>query len=103
MILVYVTFPSVELAKKTIKHLLEKKLIACGMAYSGESAYEWKEKIVQTKEAVAFLKTRKEVWKKLEQDIARHHPYETPCILKISVKANKPFGKWVNASVPKKR
>lgn len=95
MILVYITNPNLKEAKKIGKHLLEKKLIKCANYFPIESAYEWKRKIENAKEVVAIFKTAEKNWKKAEAEIKKVHSYETPCILKIEVEANREFEKWV--------
>lgn len=103
MLLVYVTYPRADTAQRTIKHLLEKKLIACGVAFPVDSQYLWKSKVTKSREVVVLLKTRKSLAKRLENDIIAHHPYETPCILRISVKANKAYDAWLKKTVVTKR
>ena len=44
MILVYITNPDKKTALKVARHLLAKKLIACGNIFPAESLYMWQSK-----------------------------------------------------------
>ena len=96
MILIYTTNPNLKEAKKVGKYLLENKLIKCANYFPIESAYEWNGKIENAKEIVAIFKTVENNWKKTKEGIKKMHKYETPCILKIKVEANKEYEDWVN-------
>ena len=94
-IIIYVTNPDLKTAKRIASHLLKKRLIACANFFPIESAYWWKGKIETSREVVAILKTRKANWNKLKAAVEKIHPYETPCIIKIPVRANADFQRWV--------
>lgn len=96
MILIYVTFPSKENAKEIIYLLLEKKLIACANLFPIESIYNWKGNREENQEIVALLKTQEKLFEKVKEEITKIHPYQIPCILKISVEANSLFASWIN-------
>jgi periplasmic divalent cation tolerance protein len=95
IILVYVTYPNIEEANKTINHLLQKKLISCANTSSIKSSFWWNGKIDNSDEIVAILKTKKENWEKVKQEVKKMHSYETPCIMKIDVESNEEFENWV--------
>src|SRR3989338_9109010 len=94
-IVLYVTHKNKKEAEKIVSHLLKKHLIACANFFPIQSTYWWKDKIANAKEIVTLLKTRKENWKTVEIEIKKMHPYETPCIMKLDVKANKDYERWV--------
>ncbi len=98
-ILIYVTHENQENAEKIINHLLKNKLIACANLFPITSSYWWKGKIQNSKEIVSLLKTKKENWEKVKQEIIKIHPYETPCIIKISVEANEDYESWINKEI----
>ncbi len=98
MIVVQVTFPSVLIAQRTVKHLLEKKLIACAHVSAVQSIYTWKGKQETAEEGLAMLKTEDKLWKTLAENIKAHHPYENPEIIKYKVDAVAPYKKWLKAS-----
>ncbi len=79
---VYVTAPSISVARTLSRNLLKEKLIACANIIPGvESHYEWNGKRVKDKEVILFLKTQSKHYKKIEQFILKHHPYKIPCVL----------------------
>lgn len=95
-IIIYITHKNLKEAKKIVSHLMRKKLIACANFFPIGSAYWWKGKIVSVKEMVSIVKTRKENWKKVHDEVKKIHPYETPCIMKIEVEANQDYADWIN-------
>ncbi len=96
-ILIYITHKNLREAKKVAGHLLAKRLIACVNYFPIQSSYWWKGKIESGKEIVTFVKTRKENWKKVRDEVKKIHPYETPCIMKLEVEANEDYAEWVLA------
>ena len=96
-ILIYVTHKNLKEAKKIASVLLDKKLIACVNFFPIESSYFWKGKLENSNEYVSLLKTRKDNWNKVKEEIKRIHPYETPCILKLEVEANEEYESWINS------
>ncbi len=95
-ILVYVTYPDIKEANKVATHLLKKKLIACANSFPIKASSCWTGKIEEVNEIISILKTRKGNWKKIKSEIKKIHSYKVPCIMKIEVKANKEYEKWVN-------
>jgi len=57
--------------------------------------YWWKGKIANYKEVVSIVKTKRNNWKKVKSTITKLHPYTTPCIIKIDVKANDDYELWI--------
>lgn len=98
-ILIYVTHENQENAEKITNHLLKNKLIACANFFPINSSYWWKGKIQNSKEIVSLLKTKKENWEKVKQEIIKIHPYETPCIIKINVEANEDYESWISKEI----
>jgi periplasmic divalent cation tolerance protein len=94
-VFVYVTNPNKKVAKKIAMHLLRKRLVACANIFPIESAYWWKGKIENVKEIVLILKTKKENFNKIKNEIKKIHPYSIPCIIKFDVEANKEYEKWI--------
>ena len=84
-----------EEAKKVTSHLLQKKIIACANFFPISSSFWWKGKIDNSNEIVALLKTKKQNWEKVKSEIKKIHSYETPCIMKLDVEANKDYEDWV--------
>ncbi len=97
-IIIYTTHKNMAAAKKMATVLLRKKLIACANFFPINSAYWWHDKLVQTKEVVALLKTQTRLWPKVQSTILAIHPYTTPDITKIPVTANRSYEDWVKRS-----
>ena len=95
-IIIYVTNENLTEAEKITNRLLEKKLIACGNHMPIKSAYWWQGKIENEDEYVTLLKTRKENWESVRDEIEKIHTYDTPCIIKIEVEANASYEQWIN-------
>jgi len=94
-VFIYVTNPNEKEAKKIALHLLKKRLVACTNIFPIQSSYWEKGKIENTKEVVLILKTRKENFEKVKNEIKKIHPYSVPCIIKFGVEANKEYENWL--------
>jgi len=93
--LIYTICKNKQEAKKIAGFLLKLKLIACANFYPVESVYRWNNKIVNGKEAVMFLKTKKENYQKVEATFKKLSSYEIPCIFEIDVdKISKQYKDW---------
>ncbi len=83
-LLVYTTFPDVDIALTIGEGLVRDGLIACINVLPGmRSVYAWKGAIEQGQEAVGILKTRKGLQEKVHRVLKERHPYETPVVLFI--------------------
>jgi periplasmic divalent cation tolerance protein len=95
-IIIYVTHPNLKTAKKIATSLMKSRLIACANFFPIQNTYWWKGKIENGKEIVSILKTKTKNWEKVKAVIIKLHPYETPCIIKMNVKANNDYELWIN-------
>lgn len=87
-----------EEAQKIAQYLVEQKLVAC-VQISGpiESTYRWKGKIEIANEWLCLIKTREDLFAKVESAIKKMHPYETPEIIAVPiVKGSKEYLKWID-------
>ncbi|NJE04053.1 divalent-cation tolerance protein CutA [Thermococcus sp. MV11] len=101
MIMVYTTFPNWESAEKTVKELLERKLIACANLREHRAFYWWDGKIEEDTEVGALLKTTVEKWKELKEAIKELHPYTVPVIARIDVdRVNEEYAEWLEKVLP---
>lgn len=98
-IILYVTHPSEEEAKRISDALVAQKHIACANIFPMQSAYWWKGAVEQEGEWVSILKTTPEKHSEVEQLIEQLHPYEVPCIMKLEASANAAYEAWIRASV----
>jgi periplasmic divalent cation tolerance protein len=83
-LLVYTTFPDVDIALSIGEGLVRDRLIACINVLPGmRSVYAWKGSIEQGHEAVGILKTRTGLQDQVHRALKERHPYEAPVILFI--------------------
>jgi periplasmic divalent cation tolerance protein len=90
-----------ELAKQIAETLVEKKLAAC-VQISGPitSTYEWKGKIENEEEWYCVIKTRKNLYKKVEERIKTLHSYDVPEIIALPIlEGNQAYLDWINEVV----
>lgn len=96
MILIYITFPNKQEAKKIGRVLIEKRLAGCINMFPVEAIYHWKSKITEEKEVVLIVKAFEKNFSKIEKLVKKLHSYETPCILAIPVeKVSKNYLQWI--------
>lgn len=95
-IMVKVTCTDINQAREISNHLLGKGMISSANYFPIKSVSSWTGKIQEVDEYLIFLKTRKENWEKIRDEIKKIHPYEVPCIIKINVESNKDYEGWVN-------
>ena len=94
-ILIYITNPDKKTALKIARHLLEKRLIACGNIYKSDSLYHWRGEIVKEGEYILIAKTIAKNYEKVKKEVEKIHPYKIPCIVRITASANKKYLKWL--------
>ncbi len=87
-----------EEAKTIAKHLVESKLIACcTIVPKVRSIYIWQNQLNDDEEVLMIMKTRTELYSKVEEEIKKLHSYEVPEIILLTVSAgNKDYLKWID-------
>ncbi len=87
-----------EEAKKIARHLVEKKLIACcSIIPTVTSIYRWKDEITEDNEVLMIMKTKAELYSKVEKEIKKLHSYEVPEIICIPINAgSKEYLNWID-------
>ena len=82
-------------AHNIAKTLVESKLCACvNILHNVDSVYRWEGKVVQDKEFLLLIKTRKALYGKLEAQLRAIHPYEVPEIVSLSIENG--FSEYLN-------
>jgi periplasmic divalent cation tolerance protein len=99
IILAYIPCPSRKEAKRIANHLLRVKLAACTNIFRIESAYLWKGKIESGKEYLLIAKTTLKMFEALKNEVIKIHPYDIPCVLRISADANEKYFRWLCAEL----
>lgn len=97
--LIYITHSSKDEARRVSQHLLQQKLVACANIFPITSAYWWHGSIQNDEEWVSIVKTTMEKYEAVKTSVEQIHPYEVPCILKITVEANAAYEQWIQDSV----
>lgn len=97
--IVITTCPNETDARRIAKVLVEDKLVACAQLIPMQSIYKWKGKISEEPEVLLLLKTRKELFPKLEQKIKEIHLYEIPEIIQVPITAGHlSYLNWIDES-----
>jgi periplasmic divalent cation tolerance protein len=86
-------------AERIAGELVEARLVGCvQIAGPITSTYRWRGKIETAQEWQCWAKTRRELWKEVEQAIRRLNPYEVPEILALPVLAGSTdYLAWLDA------
>lgn len=94
---VLVTCPE-DAADKIAGEVLKLRLGACVNILGGvRSRYWWKGRLESANECLLLIKTRSELFEKLERAVKRIHPYETPEIIGVRIeRGNRPYLNWLS-------
>jgi periplasmic divalent cation tolerance protein len=85
-------------ADKITNSLLNKKLAGCIQVMPVTSSYWWQGKKAKAKEFMLFIKTKKSLYNKVEQEIKKVHNYSVPEILAMPITAgNKKYLNWLQS------
>lgn len=95
--LIYSTCPDVETALAIGRRIVEEGVAACVNVLPGMiSIYRWKGEIEDAREAVLIVKTTRACAAAAEEALARHHPYDEPAILRLTVEGGAPsYLTWI--------
>lgn len=88
-------------AEKIAQTLLDKKLAACVQIIGPiQSQYWWKGKIEKAKEFLILIKSRRDLYEKIEDTLKKIHPYTVPEILAVPVVVgNKDYLTWLEGEL----
>ncbi len=97
LLIVTTSFPDEQAARTMLKALLEQRLVACGHTHQVQSSYWWQEAVVTKPEWILTMKTRADLYEKLESAIVTAHEYDVPMIVATPVMgALASYADWVN-------
>ena len=98
-IVIFVTASSEEEAKKIAQSLVEKRLAACvNIIKDVQSVFRWKGKILDEKELLLIIKTRKKLYKNVEEEVKNLHAYEVPEIIALPIiSGSKDYLYWIDS------
>jgi periplasmic divalent cation tolerance protein len=87
-VLVYTTFPDEDTALEIADALVREKLAACvNLIPRMKSVYAWRGAVERAEEVVGIIKTRDGLREQVRAALKERHPYETPIILFLEVRA----------------
>lgn len=84
-IMITTTFDNKDEANKIIDLLLNERLVSCCQLSNITSSYHWKGKIEKAEEYLLQMKSKKELYKKVEKMILDNHSYEIPQIVAYDI------------------
>jgi len=99
--LVLTTCGSAEEARRIAQELVERRLAACvNIVPQIESVYRWKGEVQRDDEALLVIKTRAAQFEALKEAVLKHHPYELPEVIAVSVeRGHQPYLDWISSNV----
>lgn len=102
--IVLVTCPSVALARKIARAVVEKRLAACVNVVLSpvESVYTWNGKVERAREYLLVMKTTATVLAELENEVKRLHSYDVPEFIALPItEGTDKYLSWLGESVAK--
>lgn len=85
-----------EQADKIAGGLVKKKLAACVQLSPVTSIYTWENEIHNEPEIKLTIKTRRDLYPRIEEYITAHHDYDVPQIIEIPIdRALAAYAQWI--------
>lgn len=99
MLVIYSTFPSLDLAQDLSKKAVLEDRVACANILPPiQSFYKWEDQVQDTHELVVLFKVAETKSETFVQWLKDHHPYEVPCIMTIKPESvNSEYLNWVQS------
>lgn len=103
MIIVLVTVPQGK-GREISEYVLKKHLAACVNISTIDSMYWDNGGLAEVKEELLIIKTREDLYDRLEQEIRKIHPYNIPEIVAINVEeVNVDYLRWLESETSIKK
>ena len=101
--IVYVTVGNEEEGRRVASALVESKLVACAnMIGPIRSLYWWEGKVQDDPEMLLMMKTRDELFDRVEAKVKEVHSYEVPEIIAAPIEAgHAPYLDWIEETTGK--
>ncbi len=96
-IVVFITAPSAEEGEKIGRYLVENKFAACANILSSvTSIFAWEGKICREQEAMVILKSRRNLFDRLTEEVRKLHSYSVPEMIALPLVAGSPdYLAWI--------
>jgi len=100
-LLVLCTVPTAEVAAGLARALVEARLAACGNVVPGlRSIYRWQGRVEDEAEVLLLLKTTRQAFPALRDELLRRHPAQVAEVLALPVEAGSTaYLEWLAAQV----
>jgi periplasmic divalent cation tolerance protein len=97
-IVILCTVPNADVGEVVARVLVENKLAACVNIIPGlVSVYTWKGDVCRDSELLCVIKSRRDLFERIESAIKRVHPYEVPEIIALPiVMGHAPYLSWIH-------
>ena len=104
-IIVMVTTANKQEAEKITQQLIKERLIACANITTPVSSFfHWAGKIEKAEEYLIFMKSRKDLFKKLAETVKALHTYELPEIIALPIiESSKGYLAWLDSCLDVKK
>ena len=98
-ILIYGTYPSMDIATEIGSALVEQQLAACVNIWPGlVSIYVWEGRLQRDGEVAMIIKTRAALAETVMSEVTRRHPYRNPALVSVTVADGQAdFLSWIEA------
>ena len=91
------TIGSDDEARVLCRSLVEAGLVACAQRVPIESLYRWEGELVEDRETLVLLKTRRARSPEVMAVLQEQHPYDVPEVIELPVTAGwPPYLRWVD-------
>ena len=101
-IVILCTCGSPEEAEKIARELVSQRLAACVSIVPGvRSLYQWKGAVEDSQETMLLIKSTRELFPRLQSELARLHSYEVPEIVALPVvDGSERYLAWIDTELP---
>ena len=99
-IVVLVTASNEDEAAKIARTLVEERLAACANIIRNiRSIYRWEGEVQDDPEVLMVIKTRKELFGRIEKRVRELHSYDVPEVISLDItEGSEPYIKWLSGS-----
>ena len=96
-IVIYCTVPNRNEGRDIAKMLVKNKLVACvNILDKMESIFAWDGEMMEEKEALMIIKTKKDMFREVNRVIQKLHSYNVPEVIALPViEADEIYLKWI--------